>query len=244
MPKSLVQTEISAKRRVVRRDAVATREKILQAAIFEFSDKGLNGARIAHVARRARCNIRMVYHYFGSKDHLYVAALERVYGQIRAEEEALDLASMDPITGIVTLVGFTFDHMAQHREFVQLAVIENIHRGRYMKKSVVIPQATQPLIQAIQKLLVRGQEQGLFKRTVDAIQLYVSILALSLTHLSNRYTLSITYRTDMADPKWLRERRRHVQDLVLAYLCSVESLELPIFAAQSAEGSSRVYSDA
>jgi AcrR family transcriptional regulator len=244
MPKPHVPSAPLAKRRVVKRDAAATREKILQAAIFEFSDKGLNGARTADIARRARCNIRMVYHYFGSKDRLYVAALERVYGQIRAEEEALDLASMDPVTGIVTLVGFTFDHMAQHREFVQLAVIENIQRGRYMKKSVVIPQRTQPLIQAIRKLLIRGQDQGLFKRVVDATQLYVSILALSLTHLSNRYTLSITYRTDMADPKWLRERRQHVQDLVLAYLCSVESAEPPLFAARRAEGSARVYSDA
>lgn len=236
--------EVAGKSRVAKRDAAATREKILQAAIFEFSDKGLNGARTADIARRARCNIRMVYHYFESKDRLYIAALERVYGQIRAEEEALDLASMDPVVGIETLVGFTFDHMARHREFVQLAVIENIERGRYMKKSVAIPKTTQTFIQAIQKLLVRGREQKLFKRKVDAVQLYVSILALSLTHLSNRYTLSITYRTDMNDPGWLRERRGHVQDMVLSYLCSSHSADGAVRAVQEMERSGRDYSNA
>jgi AcrR family transcriptional regulator len=243
MAKSRVQSQRPTRRRVAKRDAAATREKILQAGIFEFSEKGLSGARTADIARRARCNIRMVYHYFGSKDRLYVAALERVYGQIRTEEEALDLASMDPVAGIATLVRFTFDHMAQHREFVQLAVNENMQRGRHMKKSDVIPQATQPLIQAIRKLLIRGREQDVFKRAVDAIQLYVSILALSLTHLANRYTLSITYQTDMGDPKWLSDRRRHVQDLVVAYLCSPELPELSVLAARSAR-SDRLYSDA
>lgn len=225
MPKQSLPSAEPAKVRPGKRDAAATREKILQAALFEFSSKGLNAARTADIARRARCNIRMVYHYFGSKDLLYVAALERVYGQIRAEEEALDLASMDPVNGLLTLVGFTFDHMARHHEFVQLAVIENIQRGRYMKKSASIPRTTQSFIQSIQRLLQRGREQKAFKRSVDAVQLYVSILALSLTHLSNRYTLSITYQTDMADPEWLRERRRHVQDMVLSYMCSADSVD-------------------
>lgn len=220
MPKPKPPSEKGAKARPIKRDAAATREKILQAALFEFSSKGLNAARTADIARRARCNIRMVYHYFGSKDLLYVAALERVYGQIRTEEQALDLGSMTPVSGLLALVGFTFDHMARHHEFVQLAVIENVQRGRYMKKSTKIPQTTQSFIESIRRLLHRGREQKVFKRSVDAVQLYVSILALSLTHLSNRYTLSITYQTDMADPQWLKERRGHVQDMVLSYLCS------------------------
>jgi AcrR family transcriptional regulator len=223
MAKPRTPSTASQGRRGPRRNAVATREKILKAAISEFADKGLTGARTVNLARRARCNIRMVYHYFGSKEKLYVAALERVYGKIREEEAALDLASMDPISGVLNLVGFTFDHMALHQEFLHLAVIENFQRGRYLRKSATIPQATQPLIQAIRKLLLRGQQQQIFKRSVDAVQLYVSILSLSLTHLSNRYTLSITYSTDMADPKWLEERRNHVQDLILSYLCSADT---------------------
>ena len=201
-----------------KRDAAATKEKILKVGIAEFCAHGYSGARTARIARRAGCNIRMIYHYFGSKEALYIAALERTYGEIRSREEELDLLHLDPLEGITALVSFTFDHHARNQEFVQLVMIENIQRGRYLKKSKLVPQATEPLVKAITDLLRRGQKQKTFRRGVDPVQLYISILSLSYFHLSNRHTLSITYGRDLGDTKWLAERRQHVLDMVLAYL--------------------------
>ncbi|HLI11657.1 MAG TPA: TetR/AcrR family transcriptional regulator [Alphaproteobacteria bacterium] len=213
----------------------------MHAAMSEFCRKGYDGARTAVIARRASCNIRMIYHYYGSKEGLYLAALERVYAQIRTEEAQLDLQRMSPIEGISALVEFTFDHMAAHEEFVRLATIENIQHGRYLKKSKAVPQQTQPLIKSISGLLHRGQLQGVFRPNVDPVQLYVSILALSLTHLSNRYTLSITYQQDMGNPGWLAKRREHVRQLVLSYLQadaagpkSAASVQAPMMLQRSA----------
>ncbi len=47
-------------RRRQKRDAIAAREKILVAGLKEFCAKGFDGARIDQIARRARCNIRMI----------------------------------------------------------------------------------------------------------------------------------------------------------------------------------------
>jgi len=203
---------------VKRRDAGATREKLLKAGIAEFCANGYGGARTARIAAKARCNIRMLYHYFGSKEALYLAALERVYGEIRERESALDLLRLDPVEGVTALVEFTFDHMASHEDFVQLVVVENIQRGRHLKRSKAVPQATLPLVEAIADLLRRGADSGLLRKGIDPIQLYVSILSLSYTHLSNRHTLSITYRQDLGDPAWLTARRDHVRDMVLSYV--------------------------
>ena len=63
--------------RARRRDAERTRRSILAAGLKEFSQQGYSGARIDKIARQARCNIRMLYHYFGSKKNLYVAVLAR-----------------------------------------------------------------------------------------------------------------------------------------------------------------------
>jgi AcrR family transcriptional regulator len=54
-----------------RRDPQRTRERILAAALVEFSAKGYVGARVDAVARRARVNKRMLYHYFGDKEGLF-----------------------------------------------------------------------------------------------------------------------------------------------------------------------------
>ena len=70
-------------KRVNRRDPDRTREAILTAAQDEFAAKGLFGGRVNTIARCAGANKRMIYHYFGNKEGLYLAALERVYEGLR-----------------------------------------------------------------------------------------------------------------------------------------------------------------
>jgi AcrR family transcriptional regulator len=63
--------------RLVARDPQRTRERILAAALREFSARGLAGARVDRIARRARINKRMLYHYFGNKDGLFREIMRR-----------------------------------------------------------------------------------------------------------------------------------------------------------------------
>src|SRR5258705_12507155 len=63
------------------RDPERTRGRILAAALQEFAAKGFAGARVARIARRARVNKRMLYHYFGNKDGLFREILGRKLGE-------------------------------------------------------------------------------------------------------------------------------------------------------------------
>ena len=60
-----------------RRDASATRRRILDAALAEFAAHGLAGARVEAIARRSGANKRMLYAYFGSKRTLFAETLRR-----------------------------------------------------------------------------------------------------------------------------------------------------------------------
>ena len=55
------------------RDAERTKAEILKAARDELSECGYNGARVDAVAERAGAYKRLLYHYFGNKDALYLA---------------------------------------------------------------------------------------------------------------------------------------------------------------------------
>jgi TetR/AcrR family transcriptional regulator len=59
------------------RDPERTKRRILAASEKEFSAKGFAGARVDAIARRARVNKRMLYHYFGNKEGLYRQILRR-----------------------------------------------------------------------------------------------------------------------------------------------------------------------
>src|SRR5262245_66361960 len=59
------------------RNPQQTRARILDAALAEFAAKGFAGARVDGIARSARINKRMLYHYFGDKEDLFREVLRR-----------------------------------------------------------------------------------------------------------------------------------------------------------------------
>jgi len=120
-----------------RRDPVKNRERILGAALAEFSRHGLGGARVDRIAARARANKRMLYYYFGSKDDLFLAVLEASYAQIRSAERALDLEHLDPRAALERLVEFTWEYLLAHPEFTALLNSENLHKGRHVAASCI-----------------------------------------------------------------------------------------------------------
>ena len=101
----------------ITRDPERTRGAILAAATQEFTANGLTGARVDAIAQRARVNKRMIYHYFGDKDGLYLAVLEATYGSIRAAELELHLTDRDPVDGMRELVQFTWRYSSPTRNF-------------------------------------------------------------------------------------------------------------------------------
>jgi TetR/AcrR family transcriptional regulator len=83
MPKAVVIKNICL------RNPEKTRERILEAALKEFAAKGLTGARVDEIARRAKVNKRMLYHYFGNKRELFRAVLRRKIAERKALAETI-----------------------------------------------------------------------------------------------------------------------------------------------------------
>ena len=202
----------------VQRDPDRTRAAILRAATAEFTAKGLSGARVDAIAERAGVNKRMLYHYFGDKQGLYLAVLEETYAAIRTAELDLHLKDCDPEAGIRKLVAFTWQYFIDHPEFLSLLATENLNRAAYLKKSKKIRHLHAPLGEMIADLLKRGAAQGVFRRGVDPVELYISIAALGFFYMSNRHTLSTIFGKDLAAPARLSQRGGHIVDVVLAYL--------------------------
>ena len=220
MPRSTASPATSRKAAAprARRNAGETREQLLRAATEEFCEYGYDGARMERIVRNAGCNIRMAYHYFGDKEGLYLTVLEDTYEELRAKERALNFTHLEPVAGMRALVEFTFDHLAEHPEFIALVRNENLLAGRMLKKSDKVAQQSTPLVDMIRDTLLRGERAGLFRTGVDPLQLYVSILSLARTHISNRHTLAIIFVRDLGDPTWLAERRQHAVEVILSYL--------------------------
>ena len=200
------------------RDPERTRRAILDAATAEFVAHGFAGASVNEIAARAKVNKRMLYHYYGKKDDLYLAVLERSYKGIRTAERELRLTDLPPRAAIERLVLFTWGYFLEHPEFLSLLNSENMLRGRYLRQSSHIRDLHSPLISMMRHVLDRGAAEGVFRKGVDPVQLYVSIASLGFFYLSNRYTLSTIFERDLMDAAQLAERGQHIVDVILGYL--------------------------
>ncbi len=198
--------------------AAATRARILDAALAEFAAHGLAGARVDEIAARAGANKRMLYAYFGAKEDLWLAALEASYAAKRAEEERLDVTHLPPGEAMARLVAFNLRYTARHPEFVALLNQENIHRAAYLRRSADVPALYSPLTARLREVLARGAQAGLFRRDVDPLQLYLSMVALGHFTVANMHTLSTIFGTDLGSEAALDEREAHVVAMVLGFL--------------------------
>lgn len=201
-----------------RRDPAATRKKLLTAARREFADSGLAGARVDEIAARAGVNKQLVYHYFGDKDALYLAVLEWVYEEIRAQERKLNLEGLPPQQAIKRLIEASFDHLAAHPDFIVLLNDENRGGARHVRGSRKLEAMHSPLVSMVSAILSEGVRAGVFRKGINPVHLYISIAGLSYFYFSNTPTLSAIFGKDLSSPAARKARRKHVVDLVMQSL--------------------------
>jgi AcrR family transcriptional regulator len=200
------------------RDAERTRREILDVATREFAERGFSGARVDEIAERTRTTKRMIYYYFGSKERLFVAVLERAYAAIRAAEQTIEVDHLEPAAAIRRLAELTFDHHEAHPEFIRLVSIENIHRAEHIAGRADFAGQNSPAIELIERILARGRRDGSFARDVEAVDLHMMISAFCVFRVANRHTFGAIFDRDLTDPA-LRDRyRRMLGDMVVEYL--------------------------
>lgn len=137
-----------------------TREVILQAALESFAEKGFDGASTREIASRAGVNHGLIPYYFGAKEKLWRAAVDRAFRELGAGVEALleDDAIADDRERAGRLVRAYVHFVARHPEFVRLMHDEGKRRGPRMRW--LVDRHVKPLYRAVTSLLERGRSPG------------------------------------------------------------------------------------
>lgn len=173
------------------RTSAATRSRLIDAAIAEFADHGLAGARVDRVAAAAAANKRAIYDYFGNKEGLFDAALLRVISDLN---EAVPLQQ--------DLPGYAaglFDYLMAHPETVRMIAWRRLER----------PQAGPGLSDTYvgQMMQVRDRSDP---AVIEAVDLVVIVIGLANAwHLSSSDLLAAAGQ-DAADPRRIALHRSAV----------------------------------
>jgi AcrR family transcriptional regulator len=196
----------------------ANRARILAAAIAEFASRGFEGTSMDSIAARTRTTRALINYYFGSKEGLYLAVLDRVYAEIREAENELDLGNLPPVEAMRRIVEFTYNYYVEHEYFVRLVVAENQAKGLHMKRSPALRTLNRPIVDRLGAVIARGQAVGAFRSDVDPIDVHMAIAALGMFNVTNQYTFGTLFQRDMGAKGDVTRRRRMVAEMVLRWL--------------------------
>lgn len=208
------------------RNPDSTRQDILDAARIEFANAGLAGARVDKIAESSGANKRMIYHYFGGKEELFAAVVLDAYTSIRAGEQKLGLAKMEPALALRKLVEFTWQYYLKHPEFITLVNSENLHKARHLAGNEELRGLQQAYVDSVQDILDRGVAQGVFRAGIDAPNLCITIAAVGFYYLNNRHTGGVLFGFNFTSREALAARLEfNIQTVLRMVLANPETCE-------------------
>ena len=201
----------------MRRTRDDIRQQLLESALVEFGAKGFDGASTRSIAQRVDAHQPQINYHFDSKEALWTAAVDHLFGLLGAELADLSLTPEidDPAALAVTVaeairrfVRFAAAHPELNRIMVHEAT-EDTGRLRWMVESHI-----RPIYDVIEAVWQRLRAAGVAAPIDPAMVHYVIVGAASLPFVNAPETRLLT-GSEPTDPSWVEA---HADSLVATLL--------------------------
>lgn len=196
-----------------------SRASILKAAINEFAEHGIAGARTDAIAQSARVNKALLYYYFKDKEAIYDAVLDHVFSGLRDTVVPILDSDAPPRQKLLNYLGAYFDYIAANPRFPRVVQGEWIRTGseRTAQMQRIAKEYFRPIYQRLGEVLRQGIAAGEF-RLVDPMHFVPSMVAVILFYFSSAPVIKSLMKIDPLSPEKIAERRAFVIDFISAAL--------------------------
>ena len=195
-----------------------SRAAILKAAVAEFADHGIAGARTDAIARAAHVNKALLYYYFKDKDALYEAVLDHVFSGLRARVMPVLESKLPPRRKMLDYLGAYFDYIAANPRFPRVVQGEWMRSGAgSARMQRVAREYFRPIFGKVADLLRDGIAAGEF-RAVNPMDFVSSVVGVIIFYFSAAPLMKTLTKGDPLSVERIRERRAFVRDFISAAL--------------------------
>lgn len=189
--------------------AEQSRDRILRAAVREFSVHGLSGARTDAIAEAARVNKALIYYYFKSKKNLYAAAVNEVSGKV--VEHALTAFNPAFSAGerLLRSALIHFDRILTQHEFQSLVQQEMVrfHTGQSGSMPLFAKRAFRPLLEKLHEAVEEGTQSDEICQ-LDWLQVVYSMFGANVFYFLSAPLMQLALPFKPLDIDALRARRK------------------------------------
>jgi AcrR family transcriptional regulator len=191
---------------------------ILEVALAEFANYGLEGTRIESIAAGTHTSKRMIYYHFGSKEGLYAEVLEHAYRIVREGRMPSTDDKLPPLEALARFAGHAFDSFNLHPDFVRITQQETLQGSRFLKQSPAIGQMNRATFALLEDLVRRGQADASMRADVTPMNVYINFIGLCHYHISSGQNYQILFGFDTHEPANRQSRREAICDAIVRYV--------------------------
>jgi TetR/AcrR family transcriptional regulator len=189
------------------RNPERTRERILSAALQEFAANGYAGARVDAIARHAAINKRMLYHYFGDKEHLFRQVLRRKIIERQASAESL---SGDPAESLP----FWFRLSCKDADWVRLLEWEALQGAN---KKVIDEKSRRALASRALDRIRQQQVLGYLSGEFEAGHLLLAMRSLTTFPMAFPQLTRLFTNRSVFDPYFQKQHAKFLRKFAAAF---------------------------
>jgi len=202
-----------------RRHPEKSQAAILRAAVAEFAEHGIAGARTDAIARAARVNKALLYYYFKDKDALYEAVLDHVFSGLRDRLMPVLDSDLEPREKLLEYLGRYFDYIAANPRFPRVVQGEWMRMGPKGNPQMlrIAREYFAPIYRRVAEMLRQGTENGQF-RAVNPMDFLPSIVGIIIFYFSTAPAMKTLLNVDPLSKKRIAERREFVLEFISAAL--------------------------
>lgn len=200
----------------------ATRDALLDALAALLTERAGVEPGIHEIAQRADVNAGLVRYYFGGKDNMLRALVERDLGGRQAELDALLGADIPIVEKLKRSVSGLIS-MYYRSPYLNNLILTINDRLSPEESRNLARQWLRPSYRAHKRLLESGAAAGLF-RPVDPMLFYFTISGAAERMFSAQYSLQNIFDISRVSPQLKRKMTEHTAELLLRGILSDEAL--------------------
>ncbi|MGB6777050.1 MAG: TetR/AcrR family transcriptional regulator [Terriglobales bacterium] len=195
-----------------------SRAAILKAAVAEFAEYGIAGARTDAIAKSAHVNKALLYYYFKDKDALYEAVLDHVFSGLRERVMPVLDSKLPPRQKMLEYLGTYFDYIAANPRFPRVVQGEWVRSGTgAARMQRIAKEYFFPIFEKLGEVLREGIRAGEF-RAVNPMDFLPSMAAVIVFYFTSAPLMKTLMKVDPLSVERIRERRAFVLDFISAAL--------------------------
>jgi TetR/AcrR family transcriptional regulator len=190
------------------------REALLEVAGQLFSERGVNEVSLRELARAAGVTPAMVHYYFGDKQGLYEALLERALSRVLGRVREIVAADREGIDEIADLLQVVVGALSSERWIPSVIIREVIaDTGRFRER--FIRDFASQIARIVPEVLGRELSAGRLRHDLDLPLTFVSLLGMMAWPFAARPVLERVLGLDFEAEDFAQRFSEHTRRLFL-----------------------------